>query len=97
MRTPIAIMSSAISNLNDQRTSAKPETRKKIITELEDAMNRMNYLVANILDMSRIESGHLKLNLQICDLSDIAGHVVRQMRNEIRDHVVESMRMTEFT
>jgi two-component system, OmpR family, sensor histidine kinase KdpD len=89
LRTPVAIMSSAISNLNDPRTSAKPDTRKQIIAELEDALRRMNYLIANILDMSRIESGHLKLNLQVCDLADLAGHVVHTMRSEPLNHHME--------
>jgi two-component system sensor histidine kinase KdpD len=89
LRTPVAIMSSAISNLSDPRTSAKPDTRKQIIAELEDALRRMNYLIANILDMSRIESGRLKLNLQVCDLADLAGHVVHTMRLEAGNHRME--------
>lgn len=88
LRTPIAIMSSAISNLQDPRTSANLETRQQIIAELDDALKRMNYLVENILDMSRIESGHLKLNLQPCDLYDLAGNVVHAMRQEARDHIL---------
>jgi len=86
LRTPIAIISAAVDNLNDSRTSAEPEKRRQICVELESASTRLNNLVENILDMSRIESGLLKLNLQYCDLADLVGLVVKDMKGEINGH-----------
>ena len=86
LRTPISIISAAVSNLNDDKTSAKPENRLQICTELNSALKRLNLLVENILDMSRIESGHLKLNLQYCDLSDLIGFVVQDLKSELTGH-----------
>ncbi|MCX6282127.1 MAG: ATP-binding protein [Bacteroidetes bacterium] len=86
LRTPIAIISAAVDNLNDERTSSEPEKRKQICNELESASIRLNNLVENILDMSRIESGLLKLNLQYCDMADLVGLVVKDMKGELNDH-----------
>jgi len=86
LRTPIAIISAAVDNLNDARTSSAPEKRRQICLELESASTRLNNLVENILDMSRIESGLLKLNLQYCDLADLVGLVVKDMKGEIDGH-----------
>ena len=86
LRTPIAIISAAVDNLNDARTSAEPEKRKQIVHELESASNRLNTLVENILDMSRIESGLLRLNLQYCDVADLVGLVVKDLKTEITGH-----------
>ncbi len=83
LRTPMAIIAAAVSNLNDDKTSRNPEIRKQICEELDFAARRMNYLVENILDMSRIESGHLRLNLQYCDMEDLVGMVIHSMKNEL--------------
>ena len=86
LRTPIAIISAAVDNLNDDRTSSELIKRKQICVELESASMRLNNLVENFLDMSRIESGLLKLNLQYCDLADLVGLVVKDLKTEIGHH-----------
>ena len=91
LRTPIAIISAAVDNLNDLRTSSEPEKRKQICMELESASTRLDNLVENILDMSRIESGLLKLNLQYCDLADLAGLVVKDLKSETKGHRLNIM------
>lgn len=59
--------------------------------ELESASTRLDNLVENILDMSRIESGLLKLNLQYCDLADLAGLVVKDLKSETKGHRLNIM------
>lgn len=86
LRTPISIISAAVDNLNDARTSSEPEKRRQVCLELESASTRLNNLVENILDMSRIESGMLKLNMQYCDLEDLIGLVVKDMKSELHGY-----------
>lgn len=86
LRTPIAIISTAISNLNDDKTAANVEIRKQICFELNSASNRLNLLVENILDMSKIESGYLMLNLQDCDVSDLIGISLNELKDDIQKH-----------
>ena len=83
LRTPISIISAAVDNLNDPRTASEPEKRRQVCIELESASTRLNNLVENILDMSRIESGMLRLNMQYCDLADLTGLVVKDMKSEL--------------
>lgn len=86
LRTPIAIISAAVDNLKHTRTSSETEKRDQICAELDSASNRLNNLVENILDMSRIESGLLKLNLQVCDIADLVGSVVMDLKSELNNH-----------
>ena len=86
LRTPMAIISAAVSSLNDEKTSSNPEIRKQVCEELDFASKRMNNLVENFLDMSRLESGYLQLNLQYCDIEDLIGMVVHTMKNELKSH-----------
>ncbi len=87
LKTPISIISAAVANLMDEKTSSEPEIRKQIGEELEIASGRMNHLVENILDMSRIESGLLRLNLELCDIADLMGIVHQDLR--IKDHSLD--------
>ncbi len=86
LRTPVSIISSAISNLMDERTAADPENRRKICNELDSSANRLNLLIENILDMSKIESGYLKLNIQPYDLADLFGVVLNQLKEDLKSH-----------
>jgi len=89
LRTPISIITAAVSNLNDERTSSDPDLRRQIGEELEFASDRLNYLVENILDMSRIESGFLKLNLQYCDISDLIGISINELKHNLMGRQVK--------
>jgi two-component system sensor histidine kinase KdpD len=89
LKTPIAIISSSVSNLNDDRTAENPDIRKQICLELNTASVRLNHLVENILDMSRIETGHLKLNLQYCDISDLIGIAFNELKEELSRHRIK--------
>lgn len=89
LRTPIAIISAAVSNLQDPLTSEMPEARKQVTGELESAAKRLNFLVENILDMSRIESGRMKLNLRLCDPEDLVGMALRILAPELAEHPPE--------
>jgi two-component system sensor histidine kinase KdpD len=89
LKTPIAIIASSVANLNDQRTSDNPPARKQICAELNTAALRLNRLVENILDMSRIETGHLKLNLQPCDISDLIGIAFNELKEELQHHRIK--------
>ncbi len=86
LRTPIAIIAAAVDNLKHTRTSSEILKRDQICAELDSASNRLNNLVENILDMSRIESGMLQLNLQVCDIADLVGSVVLDLKAELNHH-----------
>ncbi len=89
LRTPIAVITAAVSNLQDPVTCQAPEAVGQIIAELGPATDRLNILVANFLDMSRIESGRMKLNLHLCDPEDLTGTALRTLGQEIGRHPLE--------
>ena len=89
LRTPIAVLSAAVSNLQDPLIPDNPETMGKIIPEIEAAVRRLNFLVEKILDMSRIEAGRMKLNLQLCDPEDLIGMVLHMLGSELKGRMPE--------
>jgi two-component system, OmpR family, sensor histidine kinase KdpD len=79
LRTPIATITGAASSLLVPETGADPETRTQLAHDIRDSGNRLNRLVANMLDMSRLESGRLQLKMEWCDVGDVIGVAVKQM------------------
>jgi two-component system sensor histidine kinase KdpD len=88
LRTPIAIISAAISNLNDEKTRKNVHLKNQIFDELNYASARLNTLVENFLTMSRIESGYLKLHSQQWDVGDLVGIMCNQLKEHIQNHKV---------
>ncbi|MCL5960114.1 MAG: HAMP domain-containing histidine kinase [Chloroflexi bacterium] len=52
---------------------------------INDEANRMRRLVDDLLDLSRIESGQSKLDVQPVDLTDLLRDCVRQIRRQAND------------
>ncbi len=88
LRTPVAIIAAAVSNLSNEITSANKEARDQICSELNLSASRLNVLIENILDMSKIESGYLTLNYQYTDIGDLTGIVLNELKSEITEHKI---------
>jgi len=67
MKTPLAVMLTATESLDTG--AAGPA--KVVVGELRTAVRRLRRLVDNLLDMTRLESGTLRLRLDWTDLSDL--------------------------
>jgi len=91
LRTPISVISAAVSNMNDEKTASNAAFRKELGQELNAAAMRLNILVENILDISRIESGYLSLNMQWYDIGDLMGTVLNEMEKEPHKQSIQLM------
>jgi two-component system sensor histidine kinase KdpD len=83
LRTPLTTITGASSSLCDQAVDIIPETRHALYSEIKKAGDRLNRLVENILNMSRIESGQLKLEKKQHDLHDLINIAIKNMGTEL--------------
>ncbi len=88
MRTPVAAISSAVTALADAKQNVSPNFQKEMVNEIREGAARLNRLIGNVLDMTRLEAGHLKPKLDWCDLRDLVQVVVRDTRKELASHKV---------
>jgi two-component system sensor histidine kinase KdpD len=88
LRTPIATIMGASSSLLDPQTGANEQVRTELTNDIHDAAGRLNRLVENLLDMSRLDSGRLKLKRDWCDVSDVIGVAVKRDENCLRHRPV---------
>jgi two-component system sensor histidine kinase KdpD len=90
LRTPLVSITgtlSALAELRDQSVSIPEEQRlhEELIDTAYEEAQRLNLLVGNLLDMSRLEAGAVKLSLEPCDIVDLVGITLRRF-SEINKH-----------
>ena len=79
LRTPIAAISGAAGVLLYPDMGSNEALRNELAGDILDASNRLNRLVENLLDMSRLESGRLQLKREWCDVREVIGVAVRRL------------------
>jgi two-component system, OmpR family, sensor histidine kinase KdpD len=89
MRTPIAAIASASSGLSDDSLGGRPGYAKALISEIKEATGRLNRLVGNVLDITRVESGHVKAKLDWCDVGDLINMAVKSGEKELAGRKLE--------
>ncbi|WP_393062329.1 ATP-binding protein [Streptomyces sp. LN549] len=71
LRTPLAAGWAAISSLRSTEVDFSDEDRAELLMTAEESMARLNRLVDNLLDMSRLQAGALSLNLRATTLDEV--------------------------
>jgi two-component system sensor histidine kinase KdpD len=89
IRTPIAAISSAASTLDAARSSNGSDMPWGMVDEIQESTRRLNRLVGNLLNMSRLESGHVKANLDWCDVSDLVHVTLKEIEKELGRHKIQ--------
>jgi two-component system, OmpR family, sensor histidine kinase KdpD len=89
LRTPISVITGASSGLSDPTTKANDETQKTLLADIQNAAQKLNRLVENFLNMSRIESGALPINRDWCDISELFEAVLQDLQKELSGHSVK--------
>src|SRR5690348_12571110 len=83
IRTPIAIITSAASTLSGARDPSLTRVPWAMVDEIQEATRRLNRLVSNLLNLTRLESGHVKPNLDWCDVEDLIHGTLKEIEKEL--------------
>lgn len=79
LRTPVTVLRSYIETLHCYGDDFNEETQKEFIGILNQEITRLNNMVNDILDFSRLESPNIKLEKTFCELAPIAEVVVSSL------------------
>jgi two-component system sensor histidine kinase KdpD len=82
LRIPVSTIIGASDTLLSQ--SYPDETRQKLYNEINIAAIRLNRLIENLLNMSRLESGLIKPRLDWCDVHDLANKIAESLQQELK-------------
>ncbi len=83
LRTPLASITGVLSSLRMDEDWFDPQTRRELVETAFDEAERLNRLVGNLLDMTRLESGSIKLSLQPCDIQDVIGSALNSLSSRL--------------
>lgn len=93
-RIPIAtIMGASDTLLMPQAT--EPD-KAQLFNEIFKASARLNHLVENLLNMSRLESGKISAHLDWCDINDLLFKVTRILKQELEQFNLISLIPTDM-
>lgn len=87
LKTPIATIIGAVDTLKDNAT-INESNKKELISQIGIAGLRLNKEVENLLSISRLESGVLKLNYDWCDLNELVNIVISKLEDDLKGHII---------
>ena len=94
LRTPLASIKAAASSLQDKDVPWSPEDREEFVTTIVEETDRLIALVANLLDMSRLQVGALQSALQPVLLEEVVLGAVASLgprASDVRLHLDDGL------
>ncbi|MBP3966831.1 ATP-binding protein [Paenibacillus lignilyticus] len=88
LRTPLATIIGSATGLIEGDQMFSSEDRRELLATIRDGALRMNRLVTNLLGMVQLESGMLRLRKNWCDVGDIIGVVLSQVKDFRRNREI---------
>ncbi len=79
LRTPLAAIKGYASTLLAKDVRWDEAAQREFLTIISQEADRLSQLVNNLLDLSRLEAGSLKLSLQPCDVRTLITDAIAQM------------------
>ncbi len=80
LRTPLAVIKGAASNLRDTSMQWDRATQYGFATTIVDEADRLNRFVRNLLEMSRLEGGAVRRAHTLIEVGDVISSTVQRLR-----------------
>ncbi len=89
LRTPLASILGAASSLETYEAQLDHDARTELLRTIQEEAERLNRFVANLLDMTRLESGALELRREPVDLGEAVGSALARAGKVLAHHRVD--------
>ncbi len=90
LRTPLSTIKASATSLLEQEIQWDEESRQGFVTAIAREADRLNSLVENLLDMSRIEAGELHPEKVWYPLDELILDVLDRMRGLLQGRIVQT-------
>ncbi|WP_416149669.1 ATP-binding protein [Salipaludibacillus sp. HK11] len=87
LRTPISMLQGYSEAIVDD-IGGSEEEKKELAQIIHDESLRMGRLVNELLDLTRMEAGHIQLNVEPLEIEEFAYRVVRKFQGVAKEHDV---------
>jgi two-component system sensor histidine kinase KdpD len=90
LRTPLAAITGAASALIETGSQLTEDLRRELLETIYSESERMERLISNLLDMTRLESGGLRLKQEWQPVQDVVGAALRHLDRRLRGRKVRT-------
>jgi two-component system sensor histidine kinase KdpD len=88
LKTPLASVLGSASTMRDLGSSLSDIEKRDLLATVIDESERLNRFIANLLDMTRLESGAVVPNAALHDVGEIVGSALRRAGKILARHKV---------
>ena len=88
LRTPLATITGAVSAILDAPTPLAAVTQRELLQSVHEEAERLNRLVQNLLEMTRLESGTLQLRKELHPPEEVIGAALGRLGKRLADRRV---------
>jgi two-component system sensor histidine kinase KdpD len=89
LKTPLAAVLGSAGTLRDLAEKLSAGEKAELLGTIIDESERLNRFIANLLDMTKLESGAIAPNVALHDLGEIVGSALRRASRILARHEVE--------
>ncbi|HJZ32613.1 MAG TPA: sensor histidine kinase KdpD [Hyphomicrobiaceae bacterium] len=89
LKTPLAAVLGAAGALRDLSKSFDDEAKAELLSTVIDESERLNRFIANLLDMTKLESGAVAPNAALHDIGEIVGSALQRAGKILARHRIE--------
>lgn len=89
LRAPLGAIESSLNAMRAIVDEGSPEDREELIRVLDRGVHRLSNLVDDLMDITRIEPGQLKLEPEVVDALELAGRVVNTFQGQFDDKGID--------
>jgi len=88
LRTPLSVITGASSTLLENERTLNDNVRRELAASILDESERLNRLVANLLDMTRLQAGALEIRKQWQPVEEVIGAALARVVRQLQDHPI---------
>jgi two-component system sensor histidine kinase KdpD len=88
LRTPLVSITGALSSLEEASPALDEEVQRSLIETAREEAERLNRLVGNLLDITRLEAGAMHLHREACDVQELIGSALEQIGTPLKNRQV---------
>jgi two-component system, OmpR family, sensor histidine kinase KdpD len=88
LRTPLASILGSATSLKKYRRTLEDAAQEELVGTIQEESERLNRFIANLLDMTRLESGTIEPHSELVDLADIVGSALERAKEVVAKHDV---------
>ena len=85
LRTPLGTITGATTTLLEPGPEARPEDQRQLLVSIHQESRRLERLVNNLLELTKLESGQVRVNKEWVPLEEVVGSAVGRFEEQLVD------------